>query len=51
MPALRKKLTRGNFFNAFPEQLDVLPFLAPFIYIKFLVFYQFKKNASIVKKF
>lgn len=51
MPAPRKKLTSGNFFSAFSEQLDVLPFFAPFTQIKVLVFYQVKSNAGILKKF
>lgn len=51
MPAPRKKFSSGNFFSAFSEQLDVLPFFAPFTQIKVLVFYQIKSNAGILKKF
>lgn len=51
MPTPRKKLTFGNVFSASSEQLDVLPFFAPFPQIKVLVFYQVKSNAGTLKKF
>lgn len=47
---LRKRHTSGNLLNAFPEQLDVSPFFVPSAWVVF-IFYQFKNNTSIIKKF